>query len=100
VGKTKFTLYEMLVRSISNNEREIWALKSKDETMSRIFGRRILRRIYSPIKGKGIWKSWYNQQWPAYQMDSVSPHQKRSYDYELYKLLNEADITKAVEGER
>jgi hypothetical protein len=44
--------------------------------MLRIFERRILRRIYSPIKENGIWRSRYN--------------------HELYKLYNEPDMVKVI----
>jgi hypothetical protein len=44
----------------------------KDENMLRIFERRMLRRIYGPIKENCIWRSRYN--------------------HEIHKLYNEPDI--------
>jgi hypothetical protein len=50
--------------------------KREEENMLQIFERRILRRIYGPIKENGIWRSRYN--------------------HELYKLYNEADVVKVI----
>jgi hypothetical protein len=48
----------------------------KDENMLRIFERRILRKIYGPIKDDNAWISRYN--------------------HELYQLYNEPGIMKII----
>jgi hypothetical protein len=48
--------------------------------MLQIFKRRILRRIYGPIKENGIWRPRYN--------------------HELYKLCNEPDIVEVTKARR
>jgi hypothetical protein len=47
----KCALNKTLVRFILTYGGESWPLKRKDENMFRIFERRILRRMYGPIKG-------------------------------------------------
>jgi hypothetical protein len=48
----------------------------KDESILLIFERKLLKRIYGPIKENGIWRS--------------------RYSHELYKLRNEADVVKVI----
>jgi hypothetical protein len=50
----------MLVRPIFTHGSESWPLTGKDENMLQIFERRILRRVYGPIKENSIWRSRYN----------------------------------------
>jgi hypothetical protein len=74
--QTKCALYRTLLRSIFTYRRERWPLKREVEDMLRIFERRILRRIYGPIKETRIWISRYN--------------------HELYKLNNVPDIVTEI----
>jgi hypothetical protein len=71
-GQTKCTLYKTLVRPILTYGSESWPLTRKDVNILRIFERRILRRIYDPVKENGIWRLRYN--------------------YDLCKLYSEPDI--------
>jgi hypothetical protein len=52
----------MFVRPILNYASESWPIKRKDKNIPRIFERRILRRIYFPIKENGVWRSGYNRE--------------------------------------
>jgi hypothetical protein len=45
-------------------------------SFERMILRRILRRIYGPIKENGLWRSWYN--------------------HELYELYNAPDTVKVI----
>jgi hypothetical protein len=74
--QTKCTLYKTLVRPILTYGSESWPLTRKDVNILRIFERRILRRIYGPVKENDIWKLRYN--------------------HELYKLYNELDTVKVI----
>jgi hypothetical protein len=65
-----------LVRPVLTYGSESWPLKRKDEHMLQIFERRILRRIYGPIKKNGIWRLRYN--------------------HELYTFCKEQDIAKVI----
>jgi hypothetical protein len=55
---------------------KFWPLAKKGRNMLLIFERRILRMIYSPVKGNGIWS--------------------RRYSNELYTLYDEEDLVKVT----
>jgi hypothetical protein len=68
-------LYKTLIRPTVAYGSESWPLSMKDESLLRIFERRIVRRIYSPINEGGIWRLTYNT--------------------ELHKFYNGLDIVKS-----
>jgi hypothetical protein len=73
-------LYKTLIRPILALGSESWTLTRKDENTLRIFERRILRKIYGPIKENNVWRSRYN--------------------HELYQLYNKPNIKKVVKSGR
>ena len=60
--QTKCTLYKTLVTPILTYGNKCWPLSKKDGKMLRIFERRILRMLYSPIKYNGKWRTKYNNE--------------------------------------
>jgi hypothetical protein len=52
-------------------EMKAGPLKRKDENMLRIFERRMLRRMYGPIKENDIWRSRYNHELINYIMNQM-----------------------------
>jgi hypothetical protein len=78
--QTKYALYKALGRPMLIYGSASWPLTRKDENMLRIFERRTLRRIYGPIKEKGIWRSRYN--------------------HDLEKLYNEPGTVKVIKAGR
>jgi len=60
---------------------EAWTLINRDEQHLRIFERRILRKIYSPVQNKdGSWRIRMN--------------------YELHELIGNADIVRFIKSRR
>lgn len=48
--KTKITLYKILIRPIATYGADCWRLNNSDERMLLVFERRILRKIYGPVR--------------------------------------------------
>jgi hypothetical protein len=46
----KMQIYKTLIRPVVTYGSEIWTVTKSDENLSRIFGRKILRKIYGPIQ--------------------------------------------------
>ncbi|PSN47414.1 hypothetical protein C0J52_19204, partial [Blattella germanica] len=70
----KIQLYETLIRS-----SETWTLNIANEHDLQYFERKILRRIYIPSYGDGIWR--------------------KRYDHKLYTLFRKPDISKYIKEE-
>jgi hypothetical protein len=60
--KEKDKMYKTLVRPILPYGSESWPLKMKDENMLQIHERKILRRIFGPVKDSDIWRSRHNHE--------------------------------------
>jgi hypothetical protein len=55
-------LYKTLVRPIVLYRAECWSLSGTNEKMVDVFERKILRRIYGPIKGRDQWRCRFNKE--------------------------------------
>ncbi|XP_055375392.1 uncharacterized protein LOC129608093 [Condylostylus longicornis] len=63
---TKFKLYKTLIRPILTYGCEVWNLKVADCKMLSIFERKILRRLYGPVRMNGnIYRARYNHELEA-----------------------------------
>ena len=69
-----------MIRPVLYCGYECWTLNKKDESVINSFERKILRRIYGPIKENGIWRIRYNK--------------------ELYKLYKEPEISVMIKLKR
>jgi hypothetical protein len=78
--KTKVMLYKTLTRTVLTYGRENWTLSKKSENALSIFERKILRRIYGPVKDNGHWRIRYNK--------------------ELYELHGEPDLVTCIKLKR
>jgi hypothetical protein len=59
---TKILLYKTLVRLIVLYGTECWTLPRMNEKMLDVFERKILRRIYGPVKDRDQWRCRYNKE--------------------------------------
>jgi hypothetical protein len=66
----------VLVRPVVTYGSETWTLTKADERSLEIFERKILRCIFGAVQENGQWR--------------------RSYNFELYKLYDEPDLTKHI----
>jgi hypothetical protein len=57
----KINIYKMLIRPVLVYGSETWSLKKGDIERLRVFGRRILRVIYGPIKEGHEWRVRNNE---------------------------------------
>jgi hypothetical protein len=70
--KTKVTLYKTLIRPVLTYASETWTLTKQDENRLDAFERKILRRIYGPIKDGEVWRRRNNAElYGLYQDVSV-----------------------------
>ncbi|PNF32229.1 hypothetical protein B7P43_G17837 [Cryptotermes secundus] len=76
--KTK--IYKTVIRPVLSYGCEGWMLNKKEESVINSFKRKILRRIYGPIKENGVWRIRYNK--------------------ELYKLYKEPEISVMIKLKR
>jgi hypothetical protein len=58
--QTKSTLYKTLVKPVLTYASETWTLTLRNERALNIFERKILRRIYGPIRDGTNWRRRYN----------------------------------------
>jgi hypothetical protein len=49
-------LYRTLVRPVVTYAAETWTLNISDENALRIFERKVIRKIYSPVCQDGVWR--------------------------------------------
>jgi hypothetical protein len=55
-GSTNFEVYRTLVRPDVTNGAVIWLLRVADEYVHRSFERRIIRKIFGPVRYRGEWR--------------------------------------------
>jgi hypothetical protein len=60
--RTKIKLYKTLIRSIATYGSEVSTLTKENELSLRIFERKIIRKIYGPIKMNEEWKIRINEE--------------------------------------
>src|SRR5215475_11197826 len=78
---SKLKMYKSLIRPVVTYGCEAWTLTNRDEQHLRIFERKILRKIFSPVQDKdGSWRIRTN--------------------YELNELIGNAGIVKSVKSRR
>jgi len=58
----KMEIYKMLIRPVVTYGSETWTLTKSDESLLRIFERKILRKIYRPIQEGDIWRIRNNEE--------------------------------------
>lgn len=58
--RTKITIYNTLVRPVVIYGAETWTLKDTDVKILRVFERRILRKIFGPVRTYEGWRERYN----------------------------------------
>ena len=59
---TKASLYKTFIRPVLMYGSECWVLKKLDEQKLSVFERRVLRRIYGPVKENDIWRQLHNRE--------------------------------------
>jgi len=73
-------IYKTVVRPVATYGSEIWTLTKSDENLLRIFERKILRKIYGPVREGDTWRIRYNE--------------------ELNRLIKGKDVVKFIKGQR
>jgi hypothetical protein len=76
----KMHKHKTLIRAVVTYGSETWTLTKSDENLLRIFERKILRKIYGPIREGDIWRIRNNE--------------------ELNRCINGEDILKFIKGQR
>jgi hypothetical protein len=76
----KMQVYKMLIRPVVTYGSKTWTLTKSDENLLRIFERKILRRIYRPVREGGIWRTRNNE--------------------ELNRSINGEDIVEFIKAQR
>ena len=56
VNSSKLQIYRMLVRPVVTYGSESWTLTMEEETALAVFERKILRKIYGPVKENELWR--------------------------------------------
>jgi hypothetical protein len=78
---SELKIYKSLIRPVVTYGCEAWTLANRDEQHLRIFGRRILRKIFGPVQNEdGPWRIRMN--------------------YELNELIGNADIVRFIKSRR
>jgi hypothetical protein len=53
---SKLQIYRTLVRLVVTYGSESWTLTTEEERVLAVFERKILRKIYGPVKGNELWR--------------------------------------------
>jgi hypothetical protein len=64
--KTKVMHYKTLIRRVITYGSETWMLFKKSENVLNIFKKKVLRRIYGPVKGNSQWRIRYKELYELY----------------------------------
>jgi hypothetical protein len=80
--KLKGRLYTSLIRSVILYGSETWALRKSDENQFLILERKILRKIFGPIK------------------DNITGEWRRRKNIELQEIFNEKNIVETIKKKR
>jgi hypothetical protein len=59
---TKVRMYRTLIRPVVTYGSETWCLTANDEITLRTWKRKVLRKIYGPVYGNGIWSIRTNKE--------------------------------------
>jgi hypothetical protein len=62
VKRPEVKLYKTLIRPVLAYGSETWVLSKSDETILRVFKRKILRAIFGPTNENGEWRIKYNNE--------------------------------------
>jgi len=62
---SKLQIYRTSVRPVVTYGSESWTLTMEEGRALAVFERKILRRIYGPVKGKGLWRIRRNDELEA-----------------------------------
>jgi hypothetical protein len=54
--KAKLNVYKTIMRPVVTYGGETWTLTKKDELQINIWERKVLRRIFGPVKDRGMWR--------------------------------------------
>ena len=76
----KLKVYYNLVRPVDTHGSEVWTLTENDKTALKSFERKILRKIYGPVREEGSWRIRNNN--------------------ELQALMHGKDIVKFIKSQR
>jgi hypothetical protein len=73
-------IYKTMIRPVVTYSSETWTLTAKDENKLRIFERKILRKIFSPVNTDNVWRIQNNM--------------------EIDNLIEGADIVRFIKAQR
>jgi hypothetical protein len=78
---SKLKIYKSLIRPVVSYGCEAWTLTNRDEQYPRIFGARILRKIFGPVQNEG--GSW-----------------RIRMNHEMNEVLENADIVRFIKKQK
>jgi hypothetical protein len=55
-------IYKTLIRPVVTYGCEVWTMKKEDENILRRFERKIIRRIYGPVRQEREWRTRNNEE--------------------------------------
>jgi hypothetical protein len=58
----KMQIYKTLTRPVVTHGCEYWTMKKEDENILRRFERKIIRRIYGPVRQEREWRTRNNEE--------------------------------------
>ena len=62
---SKLQIYRTLVRPVATYGSESWTLTMEGETALAVFQRKLLRKIYGPVKENELWRIRWNDELEA-----------------------------------